>query len=136
MNMPADRRRPYRRSMRGWWKRNPYFLRYLAMEATSILIALYALILLLGLWRLSQGEAAYNTWLAMLRSPWSLALHALLLPVFAYHSYSWFKIMPKTLPAIYWRGEKLAQPLITAAGIGAAIVVNLAIVALLAGAGS
>lgn len=136
MSMPADRRRPYRRTMRGWWRRNPYFLRYLAMEATSILIALYALLLLLGLWRLTQGEAAYNAWLAMLRSPWSLALHALLLPVFAYHSYSWFRIMPKTLPAIYWRGAKLAQPVITRAGIVAALVVNLAVVALLAGAGS
>ena len=133
MSTGNDRRRPHRRTMRGWWKRNPYFIRYLAMEATSVLIALYALILLLGLWRLSQGETAYNMWLAMLRSPWSLALHAFLVPVFAYHSYSWFKIMPKTLPALYWRGVKLSQPTITRAGIVAALVTNLAIIALLAG---
>jgi fumarate reductase subunit C len=122
--------------MRGWWKGNPYFLRYLAMEATSVLIALYALILLLGLWRLAEGETAYNDWLSMLRSPASVALHAVLLPVFAYHSYSWFRIMPKTIPGIYWRGTRLAQPVITAIGIVAAVVVNLAIVVLLAGAGS
>ena len=133
MNTADDRRRPYTRPMRGWWKHNPYFLRYLAMEATSILIALYALILLLGLWRLSQGEAAYDAWLEMLQSPWSLALHAILLPVFAFHSYSWFKIMPKTLPAIYWRGAKLEQAVITRVGIVAALVTNLAIVLVLAG---
>jgi len=133
MNTADDGRRPYLRPMRGWWKHNPYFLRYLAMEATSILIALYALILLFGLWRLHQGEAAYAAWLAMLQSPWSLALHAVLLPVFAFHSYSWFKIMPKTLPAIYWRGSKLEQAVITRAGIVAALVTNLAIVLVLVG---
>lgn len=133
MTTADDRRRPYVRSMRGWWKHNPYFLRYLAMEATSILIALYALILLFGLWRLNQGEAAYDAWLEMLQSPWSLALHAILLAVFAFHSYSWFKIMPKTLPAIYWRGAKLEQKTITRAGIVAALVINLAIVLVLAG---
>jgi len=119
--------------MRGWWHRNPYYLRYLAMEATSILIALYALILLLGLWRLTEGEAAWAAWLAMLKSPVSLALHAILLPVFAFHSYSWFRIMPKTLPAIEWRGKRLKQTTITALGIAAAVAVNLALLLLLAG---
>ena len=130
---PADPRRPWHRPMRGWWKRNPYYLRYLAMEATSILIALYALILLLGLWRLAQGEAAYEAWLAMLKSPLSIALHVLLLPVFAFHSYSWFRIMPKTLPAIEWRGRRLAQAAITRIGIAAALLVNLALILLFAG---
>lgn len=133
MNPQADPRRPWQRPMRGWWKRNPFYLRYLAMEATSILIALYALILLLGLWRLAEGEAAYAEWLAMLRSPVSITLHAILLPAFAYHSYSWFKIMPKTLPAIHWRGNRLAQATITRLGIVAALAVNLALVVLLAG---
>ena len=133
MNAQTDRRKPYLRPIRGWWKRDPYYIRYLAMEATSILIALYALILLFGLLRLGQGEAAFNGWLEALRSPPSIALHGLLLLVFAYHSYSWFKVMPKTLPAIYWRGAKLPQPLITRIGVAAAVIVNLLIIALLAG---
>jgi len=133
MSAQTDPRRPWRRSMHGWWKRNPYYLRYLAMEATSILIALYALILLLGLWRLAEGEAAYEAWLAMLQSPASIALHAILLPVFAFHAYSWFRIMPKTLPAIEWRGRRLQQATITLIGIAAAVAVNLALILLLAG---
>jgi fumarate reductase subunit C len=136
MNAQTDRRKPYMRPMRGWWKRDPYYIRYLAMEATSLLIAVYALILLVGLLRLGQGEAAFDGWLEALRHPLSVALHALLLLVFAYHSYSWFKIMPKTLPAIYWRGARLPQPLITRIGVAAAVVVNLLIVAVLAGMAS
>ena len=136
MSAQIDKRRPYRRPIRGWWKRDPYFIRYLAMEATSILIALYALILLYGLLRLSQGEAAYNDWLEALQNPLSIILHGLMLLVFTYHSYSWFKIMPKTLPAIYWRGAKLEQAVITRAGIVAALVTNLAIVLVLMGLSS
>ena len=117
--------------MRGWWKRDPYYIRYLAMEATSLLIAAYTLILLFGLLRLSQGEAAFNGWLAALRSPLSIAMHVILLLAFAYHSYSWFKVMPKTLPAIYWRGEKLPQRLITHIGLAVAVVVNLLVIILL-----
>lgn len=133
MSVQTDRRKPYRRPMRGWWKRDPYYIRYLAMEATSLLIAVYAIILLVGLLRLGQGEAAFNGWLEALRSPLSIALHVLLLLVFAYHSYSWFKIMPKTLPTIYWRGAKLPQPLITRIGLAAAVMVNLLVIAALAG---
>ena len=133
MSAQTDRRRPYLRPMRGWWKRDPYYIRYLAMEATSILIALYALILLVGLLRLSQGEAAYNDWHEALHSPLSVVLHLLLLLVFGYHSYSWFKIMPKTLPAIYWRGAKLPQPVITQIGVAAAVVLNLLVIVVLTG---
>ena len=98
MSAQTDKRRPYIRSMDNWWKRDPYFMRYLVMEATSILVAVYALILLVGLFRLNQSEAAYNAWLAALQSPLSVGLHVLILLVFIYHSWSWFKIMPKTLP--------------------------------------
>ena len=133
MSTHSDPRKPYRRPMQGWWKRDPYYIRYLAMEATSLLIAVYTLILLFGLFRLSQGEAAFNGWLEALRSPVSVAFHGILLVAFVYHSYSWFKIMPKTLPAIYLGGEKLGQPMITRIGVAAAVVVNLLVIATLVG---
>ena len=133
MSSQGDPRKPYLRPMRGWWKRNPFYIRYLAMEATSLLIAVYALILLFGVLRLSQGETAFNGWLEALRSPLSVVLHVILLLAFVYHSYSWFKIMPKTLPPIYWHGEKLPQPLITRIGVTAAVIVNLVIIVVLIG---
>ena len=133
MSLPTDNRRPYIRSMDGWWKRDPYFIRYLVMESTSILVAVYALILLAGLLRLSQGEAAYNGWLEALKSPWSLGLHVLIVLVFIYHTWSWFKIMPKTLPTFYFRGEKVSQPLITWIGVVASLVLNLLVLVILSG---
>jgi len=119
--------------MAGWWTRDPYFIRYMAMEATSVLVAVYAVILLVGLARLSQGEAAYNGWLDALKSPWSVGLHVLILLVFAYHTWSWFKIMPKTLPTITLGATKLPQPAITWTGVVVAVVLNLLVLAILMG---
>ena len=133
MSAQTDKRRPYIRSMDKWWKRDPYFMRYLVMEATSILVAIYALILLVGLFRLSQGEAAYNEWLAALQSPLSVGLHVLILLVFVYHTWSWFKIMPKTLPTFYFRGERVPQPVITWIGVLVSVGLNLFVLFILSG---
>lgn len=123
-------RRAYRRSMDGWWLRNPYFVRYMAREATSVFVAIYAMILLAGLIRLSQGEAAFGEWLEAVTSPGSVAFHALLLAVFAYHTWSWFRIMPKTLPPVAIAGRRVADATLTAAGVAAAIVASAAFFAL------
>jgi len=131
MRTQGDKRRPYVRSMDGWWKKDPYFLRYMAMEATSVLVAVYAVILLVGLARLSQGEAAYNGWLAALKSPLSVAFHGLILLVFAYHTWSWFKVMPKTMPMIFLGGKKLPQAAITWTGVVVAVAVNLLVLCML-----
>jgi len=123
-------RRPYRRSMRRWWLRDPYYVRYMAREATSLLVAVYALILLVGVVRLGQGEVAYSAWLEALRSPWSIAFHAVVLATFAYHTWSWFRIMPKTLPILFLGGRRVPQPAITAAGLAAAVAACLVVLAL------
>jgi len=133
MSAQTEKRRPYIRPMAGWWKRDPYFIRYLVMEATSILVAVYALILLVGLFRLSQGEVAYNGWLEALKNPFSVGLHVLMLLVFIYHTWSWFKIMPKTLPTLYFRGAKVPQPVITWTGVVVSVVLNILVIAILSG---
>ena len=118
------RRSGYRRPMRGWWLRNPYYIRYMAREATAVFVAAYAIVLLTGLLRLSQGQPAWEGWLRALQSPWALLFHALVLATFLYHTWSWFRIMPKTLPIIIIGGERLRPAAITALGIAAAAVAS------------
>ena len=113
-------RRPFRRSMHGWWRRDPFFVRYMYREATALFVALYATVLLAGVLCLADGEAAWDSWLAALRSPAAIFLHLLILTAMIYHTVSWFEIMPKTLPAIYFRGRRVAGATITAAGLAAA----------------
>lgn len=125
-----SKRRPYVRPMDGWWKKNPYFIEYMIHEGTAFFVAAYAIILLVGLVRLGQGEAAWNGWLEALKSPLSIAVHLLLLLAILYHSYTWFKIMPRTLPPIMVGGKKLAPGAITGGGLLAAIVASLAVLGL------
>jgi fumarate reductase subunit C len=123
---------PYVRPMRGWWRRDPFFVRYMGREATSLAVLVYAVILAVGLVRLSQGEAAWNGWLAALGSPWSILLHVVLLASMAIHAHSWFEIMPKTMPMLYLGGERVSAPAIQRTGWIAAVIVTIGILALTA----
>ena len=128
MNHPA--RRPYIRPMQGWWRRDPYFIGYMVREATALAVLAYALVLTVGVVRLSQGEAAWNGWLAALRTPASLVLHAVLLIALAVHAKSWFEIMPKTMPMIFIAGKRLPARAITLGGWAATAVASVALLAL------
>ena len=118
----------YVRSMKNWWLRDPFFKAYMVREATAVFVAAYALVLLVGLVRLAQGEAAWNGWLAALKTPTSLLFHTLLLAAFAYHTWSWFRIMPKTMPLIFGGGKPVPPAVITGAGLAAALVACAAVI--------
>ena len=123
-------RKPYLRSMNGWWRKNPYYVRYMIMETTSVMVAVYAVILLVGLWRLSQGPAAYDAWLGALRHPWSILLHCVLLLAVGYHAYTWWKVLPKTLPLLHVGGKPVPGLVLSAAGWAATIAASAAVYAI------
>lgn len=128
--MTSGARRPYVRPMSGWWRRDPFFVRYMVREATALIVALYAIMLMVGVLRLGQGEAAWNGWLHALRSPLSIALHVVMLAGMVYHAISWFEIMPKTMPMLFVGGRRVAARSITRVGLAAAAVAALALFAL------
>ena len=123
-------RRTYVRPMDGWWKRDPFFVRYMAREVTSIFVVLYAGILLVTVLRLAEGEASYDAWIATLQSPGWLLVQALLVPIFLYHTLSWFQIMPKTMAPVIVGGKKVPGAAITAAGLAASLIASLILFAL------
>ena len=117
----------YIRPMSGWWHKNPYYVRYMIRESSSVFLAIYALILLVGLLRLTQGQAAYDAWREAMVSPGSIVFHCLALLTVGYHAYTWWKVAPKTAPDLHVAGRPLPQFAITAGGwlatIGASILI-------------
>ena len=117
----------YVRPMAGWWRKNPFFVRYMIREGSSVFLAIYALILLVGLWRLSQGEAEYEAWRSALTHPVSILFHWLALLTVGYHAYTWWMVSPKTAPHIRVAGREIPEMLIAAGGlagtVGASVVV-------------
>lgn len=116
--------------MRGWWRRDPFFVRYMLREATAVGVLIYTVILTVGVVRLAQGEAAWNAWLAALRSPWAVLLHVVLFGAMVFHALSWFEIMPKTVPAIFIGGRRLSAATITVSGWTATVVASIMLLAL------
>jgi fumarate reductase subunit C len=119
--MKAVPRRPaYVRPMRGWWRRDPFFMRYMAREFTAVAVLAYAIVLTVGLVRLAQGQAAWEGWAQALRSPVSLVLHTIVLACLLLHAKTWFEIMPKTLPAMFIGSRRVPARFITRMGFAAA----------------
>ena len=128
MNSP----RTYSRDMDGWWRRGP-FMGYLARELTCLAVGAYGLLLLTGLLRLADGEAAFGRWLALMRSTPALVLQAVLLAGLAWHAITWFLILPRTIPPVIVGGRRVPSRAIQAAGVSVAVACAVAI--FLAGAG-
>jgi fumarate reductase subunit C len=119
--------------MQGWWRRDPFFVRYMVREVTAVAVLVYAIVLMMGVLRLSQGEAAFNGWLAALRSPGSVLLHIVLLVSMVVHAKSWFEIMPKTMPLMFVGGKRVEGSTITRTGYIATVVATVIVLALVWG---
>jgi succinate dehydrogenase subunit C len=93
-------RRPYVREIPKfhWFLRQPRYVRYMVRELSCVFIGAYTLLLMVGLARLAEGRAAYEAFLAALKSPLSIAFHVIALAFAVYHSVTWFNLTPKALP--------------------------------------
>jgi fumarate reductase subunit C len=110
----------YTRPVTGtWWTRKPFYRWYMLRELSSVFITAYALVLLWGLAALVAGRASYEAWLATLSSAPAILFHGITLALVVYHAWTWFKVMPKTLPPL-----PVADRAVVAGGVAAAALVS------------
>ena len=92
-------RQPYTRPITSEWiVRHPRYVRYMVREFSCLFIGGWTLLMVWGLKALSEGPAAWDAFLALLKTPASIAFHLLTLAFAAYHSVTWFNLPPKALP--------------------------------------
>src|SRR5215467_4530764 len=61
--------RPYIRKVpRSWWLRHRRYFAYMVRELTSLSLAVYSTLLVMGLLALAQGRGAWESFLGMLSS--------------------------------------------------------------------
>ena len=118
-------RKPYVRPMSGWWLKNPFYVRYMIREATSVFVAIYALVLLAGLWGLVSGETAYNNWLATMSNPVALLFHIIAITAALYHTVTWFNVSPKVAPILMIGKKRIPDLVITITQYVIAIIMYL-----------
>ena len=94
------KRRPFVREVPRfrWYFRHARYLRYMAREITCLFIGAYTLLLVVGLKRLSEGQAAYEAFLDALKGPVSVVFHVAALVFALYNTVTWFNVAPKALP--------------------------------------
>lgn len=93
-------RRPYIRPLPrySWWLARRRYVDYMIRESTSLFIAAYTVVIILGLARLAQGREAYEAFLLALREPAGMAFHLVAFLFALYHTATWFQVTPKAMP--------------------------------------
>lgn len=128
-------RRTYVRPMGAWWQRNGFYKRYILRELTCLAVLALALELLVGVWRLSQGAAAFDAWRAALASPLAVAGNLIVLALMVYHAWTWFAIMPKTMPFVIVGGKRVSDRLIVAGAFAGWAVASIVVFVVFVGVG-
>ncbi len=127
--------RTYVRPMGAWWQRNAFYRAYIVRELTCVAVLVCALELLTGLWRLSQGRAAFDAWRQALAGPWAVVGNLIVLALMLYHAWTWLAVMPKTMPFVFVGGKRVPDRMIVAGAAAAAVVASLVVFGVFVGAG-
>lgn len=80
-----------------WWTKRASYLRFIIRELTSLAVAYFAILLVLLLIVLSQGEEAYYRFNELLKTPIMIVLNMTALVGLLYHSVTWFNLAPKAI---------------------------------------
>ena len=93
-------RRPYVRevSRSWWWLNQRRYVGYMIRELSCVFIGAYTAVIVVGLMRLSQGQAAYEGFLDALWGPVGLTFHIVAFGFALYHTTTWFNVTPKAMP--------------------------------------
>ncbi len=123
----------YRPHMSTWWwlQRKNYFL-FMVREVSAVFVGLFALICLVGVYRLSQGEETYQLYLDALQTPSAQALFVVILLFSIFHTVTWIHLTPMIM--VVRLGAKTVPPvLVLIANYLAWIVISLILFYLLVG---
>ena len=115
--------RAYRPRVSTWWwtRKRTYFV-FVMRELSSIFVAWFVVYLLLVVYAVVQGEAAYRRFLDWASSPWVTLLNLVALVFVLLHTVTWFSLTPKAMD-VQLRGQPVPATLVIASQyVGLAVV--------------
>lgn len=78
-------------------------------ELTSCFVAGYVVIFLVMIRRINEGQAAYESFMASLKSPLAISFHVVALAFALFHTITWFHLTPKAMAVRI--GEERVKPI-------------------------
>ena len=81
-----------------WWLRKRSYFLFMMRELSCVFIAVFLIVFLIQLYRLSEGAEAYGAFIQRLQSPGWIIFHGIALIFAAYHSVTWFDSTSVVMP--------------------------------------
>jgi fumarate reductase subunit C len=97
-----------------WWLRHPAYTKFISRELTSVLVAYSAIMLLLQVWAVGQGEETYDRFLSWLRFPPAIVFHVVVWLILLFHTVTWLNLAPKAL-VMRFGGRRVPDALVLVA---------------------
>lgn len=120
----VNRPRRYRpRVSTYWWLWRWRFLKFILRELSSVAVAYFVILMLMHLYALRQGPAAYTALQQWLKSPAILALNTMGFVFVLFHTLTWFDLAPRAM-MVRVRGKRVPDLLIAMPGYFAWIAVS------------
>ncbi len=89
-----------------WWTRKRTYFVFVMRELSSIFVAWFVVYLLLFVYAVGRGEAAYQRFLDWASSPWVTVLNVVALVFVLLHTVTWFDLTPQAM-ALRVMGRKV-----------------------------
>jgi fumarate reductase subunit C len=80
-----------------WWTRKRSYFVFVMRELSSVFIAWFVVYLVLFVYAVGQGEAAYLRFLDWASAPWVIALNVVSLVFVLLHTVTWFSLTPQAM---------------------------------------
>jgi fumarate reductase subunit C len=106
-----------------WWTRKRTYFVFVMRELSSIFVAWFVVYLLLLVYAVARGEAAYQRFLDWASAPWVIALNVVGLAFVLLHMVTWFSLTPQAM-AVRVMGQKVPSFHIVAGQYTGMVVVS------------
>lgn len=115
--------RTYRRPVSvWWWLRKPTYVLFVLRELSSIFIAWLVAFLVVMIFSVGRGAAAYQHFMSWAGSAWVVVINVIAFLFAALHTVTWFLLTPKAM-GMRFRGRAVpARAIITGEYVALAVV--------------
>jgi fumarate reductase subunit C len=112
-----------------WWLQKRSYAGFVLREISSVFVAFFALVALWQLRAVAQGPAAYEQFLARLKTPLFLALDTIAFLFVLFHAITWFNLTPKAM-VVRMGGTRVPDWVIVGSNYAAWLVVSVVVAVL------
>lgn len=109
-----------------WWVKDRAYVFFIIRELTSLVVAAYAILMMIQINALSQGPASWQALTEWFATPFSIGLHIVFLVLLIFHTLTWFWVAP-TAMVVRIGNKKVPGSALIAGNIVMWLIISLAI---------